>query len=256
LAGEEDAVLASIVVAAIAAIDIEPRDRCAGETLDLAGGGMQGVPVIRIAWQRHHAEDEAAPVRHGDTDLDAELVLLVRLAFGEAFDLGSVQGIELAGVVPLLGEQPIDQGEGAGKVRRQGLIAGELAPDVARHPAEKGLEPLDFTLGTVVLAGMQIRAGLAQRPLAEPRIALAQAEAVPGGEADQDLAATMIEPGIGGMGYRLRLVSTVTRSSSFAATTPPSRPASMVALSRTSMPLGPIRSRQRVIEERSIGRSC
>src|SRR6266849_2887114 len=176
LAGEEDTVLLSVVVAAIAAIDIEPRDRRAGETLDLAGGGLQGVPVPRvrppagprtgsgIAGQRHHAEDEAAPVGHGDADLDAELVLLVRLAFGEAFDLGSVQGIELAGVVSLLGEQPVDQDEGAGKVRRQGLIAGELAPDVARHPAEKGLEPLDFALGAVVLAGMQIGAGPCAAP--------------------------------------------------------------------------------------------
>ena len=137
-----------------------------------------------IAWQRHHAEDEAAPVCYRDADLDAELVLLVRLAFGKAFDLGRVQGIELAGVVPLLGEQPIDQGEGAGKVRCQRRVAGELAPDVACHPAEKGLEPLDLALGAVGLAGMQIGAGLAQHPLAEAGVALAQHEAVLGGEAD------------------------------------------------------------------------
>src|SRR5258707_15699962 len=92
---------------------------------------------------------------------------LCAFAFGKAFDLGRVQGIELAGVVPLLGEQPIDQGEGAGKVRCQRRVAGELAPDVACHPAEKGLEPLDLALGAVVLAGMQIGARLAQHPLAE-----------------------------------------------------------------------------------------
>ncbi len=107
--------------------------------------------------------------------------------------------------MPLLGEQPIDQGEGAGKVRCQRRVAGELAPDVACHPAEKGLEPLDLALGAVVLAGMQIGAGLAQHPLAEAGVALAQHEAVLGGETDQDLAATVVEPGIGGMGHRLRL---------------------------------------------------
>jgi hypothetical protein len=63
----------------------------------------------------------------------------VRLAFGKAFDLGRVQGIELAGVVPLLGEQPIDQGadsdEAAQAFRDDGAWYSDMMSPRARSLA-------------------------------------------------------------------------------------------------------------------------
>jgi hypothetical protein len=100
-----------------------------------------------------------------------------------------------------------------------------------------------------------IAIGQAQRSLAQAVIALPQLAAMPGGKLHQDLAAAMVETRVGRERDCLRLhrVSIVTRSRLEGFTAPAASAASMVAASSCSIPLAPMRSRQRVSELGSIG---
>jgi hypothetical protein len=129
----------------------------------------------------------------------------VRLALGDAGHLRGVQGVELVLVVAPLRQQLLDPGQHLGEVGGDLRPGFELAPDVAEHPAEVGLEPSDLAPRPLHLAGVGVAAGQAQRLLAEPGVALAQGHAMALGQADQGLAAAMIQPGIEGMGDRLGL---------------------------------------------------
>ena len=84
------------------------------------------VDVVGISRQGAHAHDEPLAVGRGDQDLAAELVALARLAFRDAVDLGLVQGVELAFVLRLLAQQPIDQGDLALDPLAQGRIGHRL----------------------------------------------------------------------------------------------------------------------------------
>jgi hypothetical protein len=104
-----------VVAPAIAAVYVEPFDRRAGQALGLPGGGVEGMAIIGVAGQSQHAEHDAWAVGCGDTDLDAELVLLVRLAFSETLHLGNVERIELVAIVALLRQHPLDAVEYCGE---------------------------------------------------------------------------------------------------------------------------------------------
>jgi hypothetical protein len=81
----------------------------------------------------------------------------------------------------------------------------ELAPEVAEHLAEIGLQASDLAPGALHLAGVGVAAGQPERLLADPGVALAQRHAVALGQADQDLAAAVVEARVQGMGDRLGL---------------------------------------------------
>ena len=87
------------VVAAIAGIGVQPLDFIADQLFDGWDDLCQRMPVIRIARQRLGMDGELAALAAleggGDADLDAKLVGLVRLAFANAFDFGSVQAVDL-----------------------------------------------------------------------------------------------------------------------------------------------------------------
>ena len=104
----------------------------------------------------------------------------------------------------LLRQQPFDQGEKPGEVALLGPTGG-LARDVALHPAEVGLEPLDLAVHALELAGMGIAAGALAGPLGEAGVALAQRDAPALGLAHQGVKRAQVEPGIAGMGDRLGL---------------------------------------------------
>src|SRR5882672_2000157 len=55
LAGEEHAVLAWGVGAAIPGTDVDPRGRRAGRACTLTGGAVVGVAFIGMPWPRHNA---------------------------------------------------------------------------------------------------------------------------------------------------------------------------------------------------------
>jgi hypothetical protein len=71
--------------------------------------------------------------------------------------------------------------------------APELALNFAEHPPEVGLQAFDLTPGALHLAGVGVAAGQPERRLAQPGVALAQRHAVALGQADQDLAAAVVE---------------------------------------------------------------
>jgi hypothetical protein len=70
----------------------------------------------------------------GDADLDAELVRLVRLALGDAFDLGGVQAIDLgAALAALLIADPSRERQQRGEGGLEQRIAGNLALHLQPH---------------------------------------------------------------------------------------------------------------------------
>ena len=106
-------------VCAIAAIDVGAFGHPAAQALDLSESGCQRVAIIGIAGQRQHAEYQSLAIGRGHRDLDAELVALVRLAFGQTLDLRCVQCIELGMIRLLLREQSGDPRQRLGKVRSE-----------------------------------------------------------------------------------------------------------------------------------------
>ncbi|EZP67202.1 hypothetical protein BV97_05741 [Novosphingobium resinovorum] len=98
--------------------------------------------IIGGAGQRLHADDELAAggagVCHRDRGLYPELVAGPRLAFGDAFHLGRVQGIKLVRAASLLGEDLRHPLADDGKGGLEFLISGDLAADVAVEPAQPG----------------------------------------------------------------------------------------------------------------------
>jgi hypothetical protein len=86
---------------------------------------------------QHKLAAGRAGIGGGDRDFDAELIGRAGLALADAFDLGSVEGIELPATLALLLRTDL---AGAGKrpLERflQGRLAGDLAADVADDAAE------------------------------------------------------------------------------------------------------------------------
>lgn len=131
--------------------------------------------AVGIAGQRRDMGDElttAAVI--GDRDLDAAFIGLVGLAFADAFDLGSMQGVDLPAAftlaqVPDAAGQRQRQTEGRHKFRPP----GDLASDVADHRTQHGAQPLELPVGPLALLGVSITLILDQRDLADPRIGLA-----------------------------------------------------------------------------------
>src|SRR5918993_5243671 len=150
-------------------------------------------------------DDEAFAVGRRDRDFYAELVALVRLALGEALDLGRMQRVELGAIGLLLCEKPLDQCQRALETRREVRALRELARNVARDAAEEDLEALDLAPGATHLPRVRVAARQAQRPLRQPLITLPKREPVPGGKPHQDLAAAIVEAGGPRRGGRPRL---------------------------------------------------
>jgi hypothetical protein len=82
----------------------------------------------------------ALRVGHCDQHLDAELLARACLALGDAFDLGGVQGVELALVVTLLRQQPFD----AFEHERAGVEEVELAISCPRCRTPAGRQGRRF----------------------------------------------------------------------------------------------------------------
>ena len=86
---------------------------------------------------------------------------------------------------PLLREQAPDQPQEPGKAGLQFGLAGDLARNIAEHPAEIGLELSELAPGSLELLGVGIALRGDQRPLADPGIALAKIDPGPLGLLDQ-----------------------------------------------------------------------
>lgn len=86
---------------AVAAIDDGERWSAVGQDFDLLQRLRQCVAVIRVARQGAHANDKALVDGGGDADLGAKFVADACLAFGDAVDLGLVQGVDLVAALEL-----------------------------------------------------------------------------------------------------------------------------------------------------------
>src|SRR5450756_2449865 len=106
LPGDEDTVWVWCVVAAVSFVDKSALDLAPGEPLGVLDRGPQCVPIIRIARQclgvQHKLAARRAGVGGGDRGLDAELIGRAGLALADAFDLGSMEGIQLPAALALL----------------------------------------------------------------------------------------------------------------------------------------------------------
>src|SRR5882762_9396502 len=95
--------------------------------------------------------------RGGDADLDAELVRAVRLALADAFDLGGVQGIDLAAaLVTVLFQHAAGQVERPHEDLAERVVTGSLAADVTDDAAGIGFELAKGLSGAFELMGMGV----------------------------------------------------------------------------------------------------
>jgi len=207
--GDIDLGLSAMLVALVATIDIGALDGDAGEALDLLDLAAEGVAVIGISGQRLHADDEltagSACVGHRDRCLHPELVARPRLALGDAFHLGGVQGIELVGVASLLGEDLRHPLAGDGERGLEFLIPGDPAADVAVKPAQPGPQFANPAHRLFVPAAMDQSRDIAAGLAADPQERLAQLDAVLFRQLVQPLDAAHQQVAVGGMGNRLGL---------------------------------------------------
>ena len=93
---------AVIVVAAIAHVHVRFAHLLADQAFDLLHLCGQRVAVIGISGKALRADEPSAPAGDRDTHLVAELILLARLALGDALDFGFMHRVDLVLVVPLL----------------------------------------------------------------------------------------------------------------------------------------------------------
>ncbi len=115
----------------------------------LLQAALQSMSVIRIAVETLRTQSEAFTARGHERGLVPEFVLLVRLAFAYAFDLRSMQAVQLVLVISFLVEKTPGKLEKLLKRFPQWAIAGSLPVDVANGPPQPGLEtresPLQLT---------------------------------------------------------------------------------------------------------------
>lgn len=129
-------------VALVAAVDIRLFGQRAGECGDLFNRLFQGVSIIRTSRQCLHPDHEVIGTGAGNTDLDAELVFLVRLAFGNAFCFGGMDAVELVVVLPLLCVDVFGDRQQVGKAFCPLRLITNLALDVANDATQVGTQAL------------------------------------------------------------------------------------------------------------------
>ena len=187
---------------AIAAVDQGECGPRIGQDLDLFEGRCQGVAVMGIAGKAAGANYEAANKGRGEADLGAELVSHPRLAFGDAIDLGLVQGIDLVAALWSLLQQAADQPEGVHNPLAQGALRDflQVPAQIAAHPADIAPELAQRLAHALELAGMGVTTDLDRQSRGKTGIALAQIDPGPLRQTNQQGAGPLVEPGIRRMG--------------------------------------------------------
>src|SRR5579862_4742554 len=122
----------------------------------------------------------------------------MRLALADAFDLGGMQGIDLAAaLVTILFQHAAGQVQGRHEERAERVVAGGLAANVADDATGIGFELAKRLVGALELMGMGVALVRDQRPLADPAIGLAKADAALFGQPHQPLARPVDQLGVG-----------------------------------------------------------
>src|SRR5215813_15452882 len=109
----------------------------------------------------------------GDRYLAPELIRRSGFAFANALHLGSMQRIDLRPALAMILEAHLHrQGEEIGKARLQCLVPGDLAANIADHPAQPGAQELQLTPRPLELVRMAVPTDHDHRALRDPAIAL------------------------------------------------------------------------------------
>jgi hypothetical protein len=97
-----------------------------------------------------------------------------------------VQRIDLgAALAVILEAYPHRQSEKVGEALLEPVVAGDLAANVADHPAQPDAQEFEFTSRPLELVGMAVPTDHDRRALGHPAIALPQPHSVAFGEIDQ-----------------------------------------------------------------------
>src|SRR5580704_8337508 len=161
LAVDPDAEILFVIVAAITLVDMDAAGLNAGLLLQLGDDRPQRVAVERIAMQGFGVQHKLAAFglgrRGGDRYLAAELVRRPRFAFADALHLRGVQRIDLGAALPVILEAyPHRQSEKVGEALLEPVVAGDLAANVADHPAQPDAQEFECSPRPLELVGMGI----------------------------------------------------------------------------------------------------
>jgi hypothetical protein len=131
------------IVSAVSGIGDGALDGVADHSLHRRDNGGEGTAIVWIAGERCDVGDKlstlAAMQQGGDAYFDPKFIGPVRVAFADAFHFRSVQKIDLRpALVAVLVAHAAGQAHRLGKDLMQGVIAGNLAADVADYPTEIG----------------------------------------------------------------------------------------------------------------------
>ena len=117
-----------------------------------------------------------------------------------------MQRIDLAAALAVVLEaHPMSQGQQLGEALREPLVAGDLAANVADHPAEPDAQEFELAPGALELVRVAIAPNHDRRPLGHPAITLPQLHIVALRQIDQLFQGAVAQPGIGWVGDRLWL---------------------------------------------------
>ena len=247
-------------MAAIAAVDDGQIRALVGQDFHLFHRRAEGMTVVGVARKAEHADHEALVQRGGDADLAAELIADARLALGDAVDPGLMQGVDLVGPLGLLVQQLRDLCELGDDPMPQVSFGDviEVAAQIAHDTARIALQPFQCFAHALELLGMGIAANLQRQPRAKAGVGLTQL--LPGllRQRHQLIARPLVKAGICRMGNVLFHDSRVDGDALGAAfiNPPDFWPARIVWVSIHSTPSSPMRLRQRVRDEASIGSRC
>lgn len=187
-----------LAMAAIAAVDDGQIRALVGQDFHLFQCRAEGMAVVGIARKAAHADDEALVQRGCHADLAAEFIADPRLAFGDAVDLGLMQGVDLVGPLGLLVQQLRDQGELRDDPAAQ-IILGDVlqvAAQIAHDTAGIALQSFQCLAHALELLGMGVAAHLQRQPRPQAGIGLPQLHASLLRQGDQLFPRPLVKSGV------------------------------------------------------------
>lgn len=158
--------------------------------------------VVRVGRKAAHADDEAFVQCRGDADRAAELVPDMRLALGDAVDLGFVQGMDLAAALCLLVQRQRDQGELGDDLvaKRAGGEFLQVTAQVPYHAASVTFQISQCLAHLPELFGLGIAADLRRQAPGEASVGLTQLHSDLLCQGHQLHPRPLVKPGIGRAG--------------------------------------------------------
>lgn len=157
--------------ALVAFVDDGHLGRMIGQDTDLLQSFGQGISILGVPRHVTCTDDDAFLELGGKAYFDTEFVGLVRFAFGNVFNFGDMNGVELFLVFGLLSKNPL---RALQKISGLRLVGTGNEVDLALDAAYPGSECAKGFLYPVVLFGMRIAGNLGGKPWGFPVVVLVQ----------------------------------------------------------------------------------